>query len=79
MYVLNRSGPRIDPWVTPINRSKNELYEEFYSYIELPWCNPFQGSWWYDYKKYFQFLFMVSRALPQSYAEFNGLFPDSGP
>ena len=36
MYVLNRSGPRIDPWVTPINRSKNELYEEFYSYIELP-------------------------------------------
>ena len=27
-YVY-RSGPRMDPWGTPINRSKNELYEEF--------------------------------------------------
>ena len=29
IYIYkNRSGPIMDPWGTPINRSKNELYEE---------------------------------------------------
>ena len=28
-YILNRSGPRMDTWGTPIKRPKNELYEEF--------------------------------------------------
>ena len=28
IYILNRSRPRMDPWGTPIKRSKYDLYEQ---------------------------------------------------
>ena len=55
--------------IIPTELVTNLLYPIFVLSVTRIW---FSAGWWSDNKKYFCFLFIASRALRQSHAEFNG-------
>ena len=59
--------------IIPTDLVTNSLLSSFSRVLQTEKRIRFSASWWSGFEKYFSFLFIASRALPQRHTEFSRL------